>query len=262
MPDTISMSAAADDERPLAVPHPEQEPDTRIVCRPVFLFLLLVVIMAAVFFSPLREYVTHVREISERIQNLGHWGAVVFVPATAALVIVGVPRLSLCPVAGMAFGLTRGILYSQLGTLLGYYVVFLFVRWTGASFLARYRRRLSGLTRLIHRQGIPMVILIRQLPIQGMLVNLALCLSPIRHRDFLIGSLIGLVPEAIPFTLIGCGALQPSFVRSVQYIGLAVILMAAVSMALKLFVRSHTNLLESAGEPAPSAPTAKKEAVG
>ena len=48
----------------------------------------------------------------------------------------------------------------------------------------------------------------RQLPISGLITNLLLGLAPIRHLDFLVGTAIGLLPEAIPFTLVASGAVK------------------------------------------------------
>ena len=42
-----------------------------------------------------------------------------------------------------------------------------------------------------------------------------------RHRDFLIGTAIGLLPEAIPATLIGAGLMKASLKDSANYLGLA-----------------------------------------
>ncbi len=161
--------------------------------------------------------------MNDELANLGWMGPVAFVFLVAILVAVGVPRLLLCPAAGMAFGFWAGLLLSQAGTVLGYYVVFLFVRWGGRAFVLRHRPQLLRFTERIRHQGIPAVILARQLPVHGLLVNLVLSLSPIRHRDFLIGSAIGLIPEAVPCTLIGTGAAQASLARSAGLMVLAVV---------------------------------------
>jgi uncharacterized membrane protein YdjX (TVP38/TMEM64 family) len=61
---------------------------------------------------------------------------------------------------------------------------------------------------LIRRNGIISVCVLRLLPINGFTTNIALGLSPVSHVDFLAGSALGLIPEAIPFTLIGTGVTQ------------------------------------------------------
>jgi uncharacterized membrane protein YdjX (TVP38/TMEM64 family) len=65
----------------------------------------------------------------------------------------------------------------------------------------------------------------------------ACALLPIRHVDFLLGPIIGKLPQAIPCTLIGAGVLQVSFSRSVSVIGLAVGLSVLAWVAIRYAVR-------------------------
>lgn len=201
--------------------------------------LLLVVLLglvAVVYLTPLRAWVSDVARLSAELRALGWLAPAVFVLGTALLVTVGVPRLLLCPLAGMVFGFWSGLLLSQLGTLIGYYLLFLFVRWGGRGFVLRHKPQLSRFTDLIGRQGVPAVILARQLPVHGWLVNLVLSLAPIRHRHFLLGTAIGLLPEAIPCTLIGAGALRGSLAHSVGFLLLAVVGLALVWIAFAVYI--------------------------
>lgn len=225
-------------------------PPWKSVFKAAVLLAALVGALALVYFSPLRESLTHVREISERIRQAGVWGPVVFTLGAATLVAAGIPRLLLCPIAGMALGFWAGLLWCQVGTLLGYYLVFLFVRWGGRGFVLRHWPGLTRWGGLAQRQGAPAVILARLLPIHGMGVTLLLGLSSVRHRHFLAGTFIGSLPEAIPCTLIGSGfggltaggALQTSFARSAGVITLAVLILAVIWIGLGLFARRSRNL--------------------
>jgi uncharacterized membrane protein YdjX (TVP38/TMEM64 family) len=70
-------------------------------------------------------------------------------------------------------------------------------------------------------------------------INLACALLPIRHLDFLIGTIIGQLPQAIPCTLIGAGALQPSFTRSMGIIGLALFASILAWVGLRYLLRRN-----------------------
>ncbi|MGA2660485.1 MAG: hypothetical protein ABSH34_23545, partial [Verrucomicrobiota bacterium] len=72
----------------------------------------------------------------------------------------------------------------------------------------------------------------RQLPVPGLLVNLACALFPLRHRDFLIGTLLGQLPEAVPCTLIGAGAL-----KGAGLIGLGVAVAVVAWIGLRRLLR-------------------------
>ncbi len=201
-----------------------------------FLFLLaFVIIIFVAYNSPLKHYIDKAPEICEKIKQTGMLAPVIFILGVCVLVCAGVPRLLLCPIGGMAFGFVHGLLYCVAGTLLAYYIVFLFVRWGGRNFVLNHSHGLNRLTKVLEHGGIPAVILARQMPIHGMVINLILGLSPIRHRDFLIGTLIGLFPEAIPFTLIGKGAKQGTLGQSMIYIMLALLALVLIWLIVKLY---------------------------
>jgi uncharacterized membrane protein YdjX (TVP38/TMEM64 family) len=70
-----------------------------------------------------------------------------------------------------------------------------------------------------------------------LVINLTCALLPIRHVDFILGTIIGQLPQAIPCTLIGAGVLQPSFKKSVGLIGLAVIVSILIWLVLRYALR-------------------------
>jgi uncharacterized membrane protein YdjX (TVP38/TMEM64 family) len=207
--------------------------------RIAFLALLVGVLLAIVYASPLRDHLSKARELSEDIRQLGWMGPFVLTLSVAVLVAVGVPRLLFCVIAGMALGFWSGLLWTQLGTLTGNYVLFLVARKGGGDWVRRLLGSRPGLTALMHEEGLMGVILARQVPVPGFVVNLALGLVSVRQRDFLIGTAIGQLPQAIPCTLIGAGAMKGSFATSAGLIALAVALAVAVWLILKRVVRSQ-----------------------
>ena len=203
-----------------------------------FIFLLVFVILIFIAYnSPLKEYIDRAPEFCDKIKQTGILAPLIFTLGVCVLVCAGVPRLLLCPVGGMAFGFVQGLIYCVLGTLMAYYIIFLFVRWGGRDFVLRHSHGLNKLTKVLEHGGIPAVILARQMPIHGMIVNLILGLSPVTHRDFLIGSFIGLFPEAIPFTLINKKAKQEDLWHSMIYIFLALMALVVIWLGVKLYSR-------------------------
>jgi uncharacterized membrane protein YdjX (TVP38/TMEM64 family) len=203
------------------------------------LALLVAVLLGVVYLSPLRSYLGRVRELSDAIRGLGMLAPVVLTLSVALLVALGVPRLLLCVVSGMALGFWSGLLWVQLGTLLGNYALFLVARLGGGDWVRRYVEKRGKLAALIQREGVTGVILARQLPVPGLLVNLGFGLVSIRHRDFLLGTVIGQLPEAVPCTMIGAGVLKASFAKSAGWIGLAVILAVLAWLGLRRVLRSR-----------------------
>jgi uncharacterized membrane protein YdjX (TVP38/TMEM64 family) len=200
--------------------------------KPAVLGAIVIVLLGLVYFSPLREYLSRWQEWARMLRRFGFWAPVIFTGAVMLLVSVGFPRLAFCFIAGSTFGFWQGLLWAQLGTLAGTYIVFLVAR-SKADWARNYVERRGSLKQFVRRQGIPGVILARQLPVPSLLINLACGLVSFKHREFLIGTVIGQLPEAIPCTLIGAGLLRASFAQSAGYIGLAV----GVAVLLFLCVR-------------------------
>ncbi len=207
-----------------------------LAIRKDLIFLLgFVIIIFIAYSSPLKQYLDKAPEICERIKRTGILAPVIFTLGVCVLVSAGVPRLLLWPIAGMAFGFVCGLTYCVFGALMSDYIVFLFVRWLGSEFVLKHSHRLKKLPKMFVHGGIPAVILARLMPIHGMVINLILGLSPVKHRDYLIGTLIGLLPEAIPFTLIGMGVKQGTPWKSMLYIMLAFLTLMAIWLSVKLY---------------------------
>ncbi len=201
-----------------AVPGP-QRPSTRGGKDPEPLRLLplvkglamLLAVAAAIYllsFSPLRAYLHDVGQVQDTLARTGAAAPVWFVAATTVAIALGLPRLLVCPVAGAVFGFAWGLALSQLATLLGAYAQFLFVRWGGQDWVLRRWPRLQPATAIFEQRGYLAVFLARQLPLGGFFINVILALAPTRHLAFLGGTLLGILPEAIPATLMGAGVTE------------------------------------------------------
>ncbi len=191
---------------------------TLVPAKALILFAFLALSLALVYFSPLREYLEHLREMKIRIRAMGITGPLAYMAGVFILVSLGFPRLIFCPIGGIIFGFVQGLVWTQVATLAGYYVLFLFVRWGGRDFALRHWPRLNRMHAVLDRSAIPTIIIMRQLPINGLIINLFLGLSRIRHRDFLVGTAIGVLPQAVPFTLVASGAVKLGGGESFLYV--------------------------------------------
>lgn len=207
--------------------------------RMVVLAAIVGAVLVLVYLPPLRAALGlgRLREISGQIRGLGVLGPLVVMLGVAVLAALGWSRLVLCSIAGMALGFWSGLLWAQLGTLLGNYATFLAARFAARRWAEQYVSKRGKLHTLLQQRGIAGVILARQLPVPGLLVNLACGLFPLRHRHFLIGTLAGQLPEAVPFTLIGAGALEGSFAKGAGLIGLGVAVAVVAWIGLRRLVR-------------------------
>jgi uncharacterized membrane protein YdjX (TVP38/TMEM64 family) len=169
---------------------------------------------------------------------MGWLAPVVLTLGVAVLAALGFPRFLFFLIAGMTLGFWSGLLWTLSGTLLGNYALFLAVRSVGHEWALRVlARRGKRLHDLVREEGVAGVVLARQLPVPGLVVNLACGLLPLRHRQFLIGTVIGQLPEAIPFTLFGAGVIGGFSKKSAGLIGLAVVALVLAWVATRWFVK-------------------------
>ena len=209
--------------------------------------LIMLTVMAAAFalgyFTPAREYFRNIQSIKCWLLSLGWVGPAVWMGIVFVLVAAGMPRLVFCPIGGLAFGFWHGLLWTQGATLAGYYALFLFVRWGGRDFVLRHWPRVGRLKEHFHGHSAAfLVFAVRQLPISGLVINFLLALSPIRHRHFLLGTALGILPEAIPFTLVASGVFKLTGRNTPLYIAAAVGVLLLVCAALWYFSH-HSKLL-------------------
>ena len=69
-------------------------------------------------------------------------------------------------------------------------------------------------------------------PISGLIINFLLGLSPVRHRHFVLGTAFGILPQAVPFTLVASGTLKLTGRNTPLYIGIALGILLLICASL------------------------------
>jgi len=170
------------------------------------------------YFTPLRSWLAEGGRIKAQLDAFGFAAPWVFTAAAALLTALGMPRLLLCSLGGLVFGFAWGLAWTQAGTLLGAYAIFLMVRWQGRDYTLNHYPRLRGFSQNLESRGLLSVILIRQLPVNGFYNTVLLGLTPVSHGDFLLGSLLGFLPLGLTACLLGAGLVQGDWLKGMQYI--------------------------------------------
>jgi len=147
--------------------------------------------------TPLREWVN----LESLVALARHLEALPFTPVAVvgSYVIAGllvIPVTLLIAVTGIVFGPVQGMLYATAGTLLSAAVTYGFGRWLGRDAVQRLvGPRINRLSQRIARRGILAMVVLRMLPVAPFtVVNVVAGASHIRFRDYLIGTLLGMLP--------------------------------------------------------------------
>jgi uncharacterized membrane protein YdjX (TVP38/TMEM64 family) len=109
-----------------------------------------------------------------------------------------IPRTVLGIAAGLVFGLAWGTVWAVLGAMAGATAGFALARWLGAGLVdLESSARLGPLLSRAEAGGWRAVTIVRLVPLPHSLVNYALGLTRVRWPDYLLGSLIGMLPMTL-----------------------------------------------------------------
>jgi uncharacterized membrane protein YdjX (TVP38/TMEM64 family) len=74
------------------------------------------------------------------------------------------------------------------------------------------------------------VIMVRQLPISNVFINVGLALSRVRSQAFVLGTLIGFLPQGVIACLIGSGLADGDALQGVAQIVMAIVLAIVIGV--------------------------------
>jgi phosphatidylserine/phosphatidylglycerophosphate/cardiolipin synthase-like enzyme/uncharacterized membrane protein YdjX (TVP38/TMEM64 family) len=208
VPDT----SVIDPDRPLdsevvaaqLVPGDQRTPARRRILLGAGLLVALVALAAAWQWTPLKDWLN----VQDMVAALSDFKD----SPVAPLIVLGgyvlgglavVPVTVLIAVTVLAFGPVLGFTYSFAGTVLSAAVTFFVGHLLGRQWV----RRLGGttlhrLSRRLAKQGILSVMAVRVVPVAPFtVVNVVAGASHIRFRDFLIGTIVGMLPGLLGMTV-------------------------------------------------------------
>ena len=188
--------------------------------------LAIAAVLVALHATPLRHQVTDFQSWKQALRDTGAAAPLVFFALNVLAVAVGVPRLALCAIAGMLFGFDRGVCPAHFGALAGSYLTFLFARWGGRGWVQRRLQRHTRLHGLFQHPTTLGIVLVRQMPVAGIVINLLLGMTNVRQRVFITGSFLGLLPGSLAATLVGSGLGKTTWTQAAMQIGVAMLVLA------------------------------------
>lgn len=212
-----------------------------LILKAVALMLLALVGALLARHPGVRAWTSPAGRMAQALGDVGWVGIPVFILGSGALMILGVPRLLFCPLAGAAFGFWGGFVTSTVATMAAYFASFLFIRGRLADRETPFELP-PRLAFLRHDPGVGGVILTRLIPLPSLIGTAALSLSPVRKRSFFWGSLVGLVPEAVPLLLFGAGLFERN-TKHLAWLGAGALLLIVASLILiRRLLRKHRDV--------------------
>lgn len=197
-------------------------------------FIAILAIAFAVFliihFTPFGEALDALTDLDRTLlAGGGGMAALWFVLITAGLMTIGMPRLVFFVLGGVAFGFWLGLLLALVGSLIASFTVFSIARWGGRDWLVERfgdRRVLARIA--VTKPTVVSVALVRMLPVSNMILNVGLSLSRVGKRVFLLGTLLGFLPQGVVAVLVGSGVGEETVLEGAVQIGVAAVILLAV----------------------------------
>jgi uncharacterized membrane protein YdjX (TVP38/TMEM64 family) len=142
----------------------------------------------------------HVLQLMEWLRGIGLWGPVLFILIEIAVVLFLLPGILFTMGAGFLFGPVLGTVYVVAGHAVGGALAFLAARRFFGKRTAEFLKNREGLRNLDQRlseQGWKTILLTRMVPFFPFkLSNYCFGVMRFSLRDFIIGSVIGMIPIA------------------------------------------------------------------
>jgi pyruvate/2-oxoglutarate dehydrogenase complex dihydrolipoamide dehydrogenase (E3) component/uncharacterized membrane protein YdjX (TVP38/TMEM64 family) len=175
--------------------------------KPIIITVLLGIIIAGVFFLPVRQWFVH---FEGYIQSLGAVGPIVVVLVYILCTVLFIPGSAVTIGAGTLFGLKTGLMVvlagANLGALASFFLARTFLRERVANWAAA-NPKFRSLDQAIGRQGFKMVLLTRLSPVfPFVLLNYFLGLTAVRTGAYVLANLLGMLPATFLFVYIGAAA--------------------------------------------------------
>jgi len=145
--------------------------------------------------------------IDAYVRGQGLKGWLIFISIGGLLAAVGFPRQVIAFLGGYAFGVVKGTTITVLATGVGCVLTFVYARLLGRDFVQRkFPRKIKRIDDFLSENPFSMTLLIRLLPAgSNVATNAAAGVSRVHPLPFILGSLLGYIPQSIVFALAGSG---------------------------------------------------------
>lgn len=212
---------------------------------PGLVFLLTLIAVGYVVESGLLGGLLSEDWIDREVRGKGIAGELLYLAVGGLVTAVAVPRHVVSFLGGYAFGFGLGSALALAATEIGCLLDFFYARVVGRPLVsARLGARVRRIEDFLAANPFSMTLLIRLLPVgNNFATSLAAGVSRVPARPFLLGSLLGYIPQTMVFALAGSGIEMGADYR----VALAVLFFVA-SGAIGIWLYRHYRHGKTLGE--------------
>jgi uncharacterized membrane protein YdjX (TVP38/TMEM64 family) len=162
-------------------------------------FLILIILAAFIFFQVVGFHKTFII-LKNYIENVGFLGLLIFCFIFAISGLIAVPMYFMTVIAGTLFGITKGIIISSIGSLIGAVLAFWIARYFAKNFIRRLfskSKKFKKLNFIAMTKGNIIVAVMRLIPFPAFILNYGFGLTKIPFKTYLFWSWLCMLPEIV-----------------------------------------------------------------
>lgn len=187
-----------------------------------------------------------VESFKEKIDSFGIWGPVIYIVLYVFRPLILFPAAIFSASAGAIWGL-QGLIYLIIGANLSAIAEFLIARYFAREMVEKLiKGKFSSVDKAVEHRGFITVLLVRLIPnVAWDIQNLALGLTKVKFRDYVLATFIGILPGS--FALVYFGSSFISVITNPKHIWkiiVAFVIFGAVYY-LQQFLRKKQNAVVS-----------------
>ena len=167
----------------------------------IAIVLVIAGVVAAVYFSPLRNHFTRERIQADIEAMRGLWYApIALIVAYAIGCVFAVPASVFIITAGVVWGWKFGALYAMTGGMIGATVSYFVGRFLGEGILQKFGRAGKIVESQVKTAGFKTMLIVRLIPGPPFAIwNYGAGVANVRFRDYFFGTLLGTLPAHVIF---------------------------------------------------------------
>lgn len=198
-------------------------------CLGFILILLVYFLNHGKFFSGISA-----EDVKHYLESFGVLAPLIYILLFTFVPLTLFPDAVLAIAAGLVFGLYHGFIYTMIGAACGATLAFYIARKLGQGVVKRLiKHDISIFNERVEKNGFFIILVLRLIPLLPFdVISYSAGFSKIRYQDFLIGTLIGIIPGVFVYSNLGYRSAEAG--SGGFYVSLSMlILMFAVSFILK-----------------------------
>ena len=207
--------------------------------------VLFLVVVSALYLSNKYNIIHDYRpeQIRDFIDSFGALGPIIYIIMFTLVPLTLFPDSIIAIAGGMCFGLMFGSLYTMIGAVFGGSLSFYLSRFIGKGRIkSNIKKDLGKLRKHIEEQGFFVILIMRLIPLLPFdVISYGAGLSNIKYKDFLVATIVGIIPGVLVFTNVGDKATEIGSLGFYISISLLILLFIAAGILKKRLLLKVNN---------------------